>query len=311
MPQELLSFPPIYLFIGIYRLTTDSKLWYPIWKDCKSSIKFTIFLSIGTSIISYPIITIWVKFFMKTSNLITYTEEASFLKLSVKNLAVFSILITQISWLIEWSLKRKLSKSRKFVYQLTLESRDKPKSFWGNYIEEWEIAPVEKAQKRLSKLKWYNTLSGPVVRFFVLKVLLIPLHFVPFLNTIIISFLSSLTLSERLLEPYFKSKQMTELQISIFITERERELRLLGFFSSLLQRTPLLGIIFSISNRIGIAMYAHDLEKRQELFRKGVLKPMGSYQSRTAQVELDLPKDAIGNFPKKDSLEKLSENKSD
>lgn len=248
---------------------------------------------------------------MKSSKLIKYTEEASFLKLSVKRLAVFSILITQISWLIEWSLKRKLSNSRKYVYQITLESRNKPASFWGDYIEEWEVAPVEKAQKRLSKLRWYNTLSGPVVRFFVLKVLLIPLHFVPFLNTTIISFLSSLTLSERLLEPYFKSKKMTDLQISIFITERERELRLLGFFSCLLQRTPLIGIIFSISNRIGIAMYAHDLEKRQELFRKGVLKPTGSYQSRTAQVELDLPKDAIGNFPKKEIPEEFSEKKLD
>lgn len=132
-------------------------------------------------------------------------------------------------------------------------------------------------------------------------VLLIPLHFVPFLNTIVSSFLASLTLSERLLEPYFGAKKMTELEVAIFVTERERELRLLGFVGCVLETFPLLGIILSISNRVGVAMYAHDLEKRQELFRVGKLKPVGAYQSRTQAIELDLPKDAIGNFPKKDA----------
>ncbi|EGG01133.1 uncharacterized protein MELLADRAFT_73039 [Melampsora larici-populina 98AG31] len=283
MPQELLSFPPIYLLVGIYRLTTDPKLWYPIWKDCKSTIKSTILISIGTSIITLPLTNLWVKFFMNSTSLLRYTEESFFWKLSVQRIAVFSIWIGQ------------------------LKSRNKPNSFWAEYFEEWEIAPVLKAKRRLRKRGWYNTLSGPFVRFFVLKVLLIPLHFVPFLNTIIISLLSSLTFSETQLAPYFKSKKMTDLQTSIFITERERELRLLGFIGCLLQRIPLIGMIFSISNRIGIAMYAHDLEKRQELFRKGILKPKGAYQSRTALVELDLPRDAIGNFPKKEALEEEEE----
>lgn len=40
------------------------------------------------------------------------------------------------------------------------------------------------------------------------------------------------------------------------------------------EQLPLAGIVFSISNRVGAAMYAHDLEKRQQAFRSGELKPL-------------------------------------
>ncbi|KAG0143510.1 hypothetical protein CROQUDRAFT_661130 [Cronartium quercuum f. sp. fusiforme G11] len=308
MPQQLLSFPPTYLFIGLYRLVTDPKLWHPIWIDCKSSLKKTALISSLASAISYPLTRVWVRFFMRQSSLVRYTEEASFLRIPVTTLATLSLVAAQASWLVEFSLKRKLRAARSHAYKMTTESRAKDPSFWGPYAEEWEVAPVEKARKLISKRKWYRTVSGPLVRLIVLKLLLMPLHFVPFLTTLVSSFLASLTLSERLLEPYFSAKKMSELEVAIFVTERERELRLLGFSGSILEAFPLLGIIFSISNRVGVAMYAHDLEKRQEQFRTGKLKPFGAYQSRTQAIELDLPKGAIGNFPKKESVDEKDKN---
>lgn len=60
-----------------------------------------------------------------------------------------------------------------------------------------------------------------------------------------------------------------------------------GFVAALLESLPVIGLAFSISNRIGAAMWAHDLEKRQHLFASGELRPL-SPRSRqiTHQEEL-------------------------
>ncbi|KAG6887468.1 hypothetical protein C0995_014997 [Termitomyces sp. Mi166 len=44
----------------------------------------------------------------------------------------------------------------------------------------------------------------------------------------------------------------------LFVVRRE-----FGFVTALLEGMPIVGLIFTISNRVGAAMWAHDLEKRQ------------------------------------------------
>jgi hypothetical protein len=53
------------------------------------------------------------------------------------------------------------------------------------------------------------------------------------------------------------------LQRSLFAVEHQIDLRVFGFFAALLERMPILGLLFSISNRIGAAMMCHDYEKLQ------------------------------------------------
>lgn len=60
---------------------------------------------------------------------------------------------------------------------------------------------------------------------------------------------------------------MTPFQVELWITERQSHYRSFGFAAALMERIPLIGLVFSISNRIGAAMWAHDLEKRQQLIR--------------------------------------------
>lgn len=67
---------------------------------------------------------------------------------------------------------------------------------------------------------------------------------------------------------------MTPAQIELWMTERQFEYRTFGFFAALLESIPLLGLFFSISNRVGAAMYSHDLEKRQQDYHSGKLKPL-------------------------------------
>lgn len=49
---------------------------------------------------------------------------------------------------------------------------------------------------------------------------------------------------------------MTHEQISVFMEERKWDYRAFGFAAALLERIPLLGLVFSVSNRIGAAMWA-------------------------------------------------------
>jgi hypothetical protein len=52
---------------------------------------------------------------------------------------------------------------------------------------------------------------------------------------------------------------MTPNEINLWVVERQKEYRLFGFTSAVIERIPLFGLVFSISNRIGAAMYAHDV----------------------------------------------------
>ncbi|KAF7791986.1 hypothetical protein EIP86_003013 [Pleurotus ostreatoroseus] len=56
---------------------------------------------------------------------------------------------------------------------------------------------------------------------------------------------------------------MSKEQVAIFIEERKWDYRAFGFTAALLEGLPIIGLVFTISNRIGAAMWAHDLEKRQ------------------------------------------------
>lgn len=220
--------------------------------------------------------------------------------ISLLNFTTISLVLGQLSSLIEFFLIRRIKILRSKVYDLTIQSRSKPTEFWIPYVEESRHPPIDKAHRRVAKRRWYRTITTPIFRLIILKVLLLPLSFVPFLNTIVSSFLTSLTLSEKLLEPYFEVKRMTKLERALFVVERENQLRWLGFFAAGLERIPLLGILFSISNRISFAMFAHDLEKRQHLVKDAII-PQSSepYVSKSTFIESDLPPDAIGNFPKK------------
>lgn len=105
-----------------------------------------------------------------------------------------------------------------------------------------------------------------------MTVLMITLDVVPVLTLWLSSYLRSFDYSQHVLTPFFESKRMTPAQIHLFLTERLWPLRWFGFVCCCLERLPLLGTIFSISNHVGAALLALALEARQHRFARGELR---------------------------------------
>lgn len=89
---------------------------------------------------------------------------------------------------------------------------------------------------------------------------------------------------------YYKAKGMNPDQIATFIEERKWDYRgttfvhqtpmpyciveyclcvlAFGFAAALAERLPIIGLVFSVSNRIGAAMWAHGELRMHSLYRK-------------------------------------------
>ncbi|CEQ41394.1 SPOSA6832_03125 [Sporobolomyces salmonicolor] len=323
MPVELLPFPPSYCIVGAYRLATDPNLYRPIWKRSSRSLKRALVLAIPYAILAFPLTRLYVTFILSRSPLSPRNiHDAALLGVSPVKYTTWALVLGQVSMLVEWLLGRELKKSREEVYEQTVRSRGKdsddsrrgqcadpcPRSasdFWQPYVEEWAVPPIDRAKRSSERQSFYVRLASPLVRIVLLRVLLTPLSFIPGLSLCVISALRSLTLARYLHKPYFAAKKMTPFQTDLWIVERQAEYRLFGFVASLLERIPLFGLIFSISNRIGSAMWAFDLEKQQHRYSSGELKPAKVYESKTAalaemQEAADLPDEVlhgIGGFP--------------
>ncbi|GAA5944102.1 hypothetical protein JCM3775_003901 [Rhodotorula graminis] len=306
MPVELLGFPPAYVLVGAYRLVTDSSLYRPIWRRSGKALQRALLLALPLAVVSLPATRIYVQFILARSPFSpSDIHNANFLGVSPVQYTTWMLVLGQASMFLEWMLKRELRKSRDEVYEATVRSRGKAPDFWQPYTEEWLVPPVERAKRAGEKQSFYMRLSSPLMRIVLLRVLLTPLSFIPGLSLAVMSAIRSLTLGRSLHRTYFAAKKMTPLQVELFVTEREIGYRMFGFVASLMERIPLVGLVFSISNRIGAAMWAHDLEKRQHAFSSGALKPTKVYASKTAalaaqQRAADIPEEVMrgpGGFP--------------
>lgn len=203
---------------------------------------------------------------------------------------------------MNYFLKKKLKVARARVYEATVISRGKDASFWQPYVEEWAEPPIARAKRASEKAEWYEKLTSPLVKMVFLRVVLLPLIFIPFLTMIVNAALQSLTMAQYALKGYFAAKKMSPFEQQLFMVERQYQFRAFGFVAALLERIPVLGMVFSISNRIGAAMWAHDLEKQQHLYKDGTLKPTKVYRSKESVDSFrasDVPDSLTGSFPLK------------
>ncbi|CBQ68735.1 conserved hypothetical protein [Sporisorium reilianum SRZ2] len=284
MPQETLTFPPLYCVVGAYRLAHDPTLWQPMWAKCSKAAKHASVVALVWAVCTWPVQRLFVYYFMSASASVTgfgavygkmvqtadVTDDALPFRIPVPSLqtfATFMFVMGQVHAIMEFWLRRKLRECRNTAYIQTVRSRGKAADWWTEYVEEFSNPPTEKAIKDAKKQGWYLKLASPLVRFVILKVFLLPVDFVPFFGMALGAALRSLTYGRILHKSFFEAKRMSPFQIELWITERQTAYRSFGFVAALMERIPLIGLVFSISNRIGAAMWAHDLEKRQQRIR--------------------------------------------
>lgn len=198
------------------------------------------------------------------------------------------LVLNEVNWFVEYSLGSLLRKYRRTAYASTVASRNKPATWWTPYAEEWarppDTAPV-RARKRSMHDRAIHFASGMVVNRIMRKVLALMFSSIPFMGVIFYAALNALAYARALHAPLMEAKHMSPEQAELWFEERQTSYWLFGFVAQILERMPFIGIVFSISNRIGAAMWAHDLEKRQQRFRAGDTNPLKLEQTRTELQE--------------------------
>ncbi|WWD09615.1 hypothetical protein V865_007743 [Kwoniella europaea PYCC6329] len=301
MPSELLHLPPLYTLVGLYRLLSDPFIRQPVLDKIKhASVRGLVVGGIyaaGT----WKLMDWLVRHFLIGQGWNIFKSHKALEKESangVVNVGIgkFSIpidivlythlfiLLPQISSILRYFIYKNLKIARSRAYSLTVSSRGKPHEFWSQgYIEEWAQPPavpgsgqVDKNGRRIrSNTQYIDWILWWPTQLILRKYLFLPLSpSLPLLAPLVKSFLRSITTGEYLHQPYFDTKGMNNDEIWRWVEERKWAYRAFGFAASLIESIPIIGLFFSISNRVGAAMWAFDLEKRQHLFSAGIIQPL-------------------------------------
>lgn len=166
---------------------------------------------------------------------------------------------SQFTSIVSFLVSRNIRLARQRVWDQTVASRGKGPDFWQPYVEEWDSPPV--VNERWARVNRIFTMW--FWRVIIQKVILLPLALYPFVGTFISAAFRAMSTAQYLHKPYFIAKKMTPNQEAVFIEERKWDYRMFGFVAALLEGLPIIGLVFTVSNGIGAAMWAHDLEKRQ------------------------------------------------
>ncbi|EPQ59956.1 hypothetical protein GLOTRDRAFT_51755, partial [Gloeophyllum trabeum ATCC 11539] len=262
--ESRMQFPPSYVIVGVYRLFTDKTLYVPAWKKCQHGVVRGLLVGGAWGFITFSIQRKFVELFLIKSPRVTGLSNDSIFGYKVPfdltTYATFLFISSQVTAILTYFLSRNIRIARQRAWEHTVASRGKGPDFWQPYVEEWEIPPkVSEGGWGI----WEKMLASYFGRFFVRRVLLLPFDIVPVVGIFISAWLRALGTARYLHQPYFEAKKMSKHQVAVFIEERKWEYRTFGFVAALLEGLPVIGLLFSVSNRIGAAMWAHDLEKRQ------------------------------------------------
>lgn len=113
-------------------MCTDDSLYMPIWNRSKESLKRALLLCIPLAILSYPLTSLYTKYILSRSPFSPKDLHSSaLLGISPLQYTTWMLVFGQITFVIEWLLKKQLKKSRTEVYDRTVQSRGKRTFFPG------------------------------------------------------------------------------------------------------------------------------------------------------------------------------------
>lgn len=261
-----LDFPPSYIVVGAYRLLSDKSLFVPIWQKCRNGFSRGAAVGGVWTFLTFSIQRGLIKtFWINSPNVIGHANDTILgykPPFDIPTWAAVVFLSSQLTFILKFFLSRNLRIARERAWDQTIASRGKGPAFWQPYVEEWDIPPVVD----VGEWAGLEVARSQVLKFVVKNIIQIPMHVLPVGGLFVTAVFKALDTARYLHKPYFQAKKMTKEQIAVFVAEHKWDYRLFGFTAALLETLPFVGLIFSVSNRIGAAMWAHDLEKRQHWF---------------------------------------------
>ncbi|PPQ76580.1 hypothetical protein CVT26_012820 [Gymnopilus dilepis] len=262
-----MEFPPSYALVGVYRLCTDKQLYKPAWDKCKHATQRGAVVGAIWAFLTFSIQRRFIEIFLSNSPSITglSRDDTVFgykVPFSLYTYATIMTVGSQVTYILRFFLSKNIRIARDRAWDQTVASRGKGPDFWRSYVEEWDNPPKLEVQTPWEKFV-DKSLGGWFGLFIVKRVLLSPFQVYPFFGLIVSAWFKALGTSRFLHRRYFEAKKMTKQQVDVFIEERKWDYRAFGFVAALLESIPIVGLFFTVSNRVGAAMWAHDLEKRQ------------------------------------------------
>ncbi|KAF8887116.1 hypothetical protein BD779DRAFT_1441132 [Infundibulicybe gibba] len=257
-----LEFPPSYAIVGVYRFCTDKLLYVPAWDKCRHATRRGVIVGVIWSLLTFKLQKGFIEIFLSNSPRVTgLSNDTLFgfkVPFNIHTYAAVLFLGSQVTYILKFFLFKNIRIARERAWNQTMVSRGKGPDFWKPYVEEWDNPPPVSDPLR------YKWLGGSAGLFLInVVILLIPFGFYPVIGIILAAWFKALGTSHNLHRQYFASKKMTEREVAVFMEERKWDYRTFGFTAALLEGLPIIGLVFTISNRVGAAMWAHDLEKRQ------------------------------------------------
>ncbi|KAJ2930310.1 hypothetical protein H1R20_g6757, partial [Candolleomyces eurysporus] len=258
-----MEFPPSYVLVGIYRLFTDKGVYKPAWDKCKHGARRGAIVGLVWVALTFSLQEKFIKVFLRNSPRITGLSNDNIFGLPIPfplhTYAAILYVSQQVTFILRFFLSKNIRIARDRAWQHTVESRGKGPEFWRPYVEEWEVPPqVDVKEGFLEK-----AMGGWLGLLVFKRVLLAPLSLYPLVGTLASAWFKALGTSRYLHRRYFEAKKMDKQQVAVFMEERKWDYRSFGFVAALLEGLPIIGLVFTVSNRIGAAMWAFDLEKKQ------------------------------------------------
>lgn len=256
-----MQYPPSYVLVGVYRLCTDKLLFVPVWDKCRHGVRRGVLVGLAWTVLTFGIQKQFIQLFLSPSHSTLFGYPLPF---SVHTYAAIILVGKQVTSILRFFLARNIHIACDRVWSQTLFSRGYSDDFWQPYIEEYPNPP----SPTLSP-SWYETLlSGTLGRILLKRLLMLPFALYPVVGLFLEAAIKSLSTGAVLHRRYFDAKHMTPYQRAVFVEERKWSYRAFGWTAALLEGLPFVGLVFEIGNRVGGAMWAHDLEKRQHWVRE-------------------------------------------
>lgn len=122
--------------------------------------------------------------------------------------------------------------------------------------------------QRLGKI-----LKSPFSRFspkaLVRYVMYLPLNFIPVVGTVVFILLQGRSRGNGVHDRYFQLKRWSSSERSKWLSDHTGPYAAFGTVATLLEMVPLASILFSFTNTVGAALWAADIEKKENEMTKG------------------------------------------